>query len=115
LVPSKRTIASEGGLPVLLTFLLLFLSAIVVLGRVTQLRGEGQTRELAAWAEALRSGLIGFGVAGFFISAQFEKLFWVVMFLSIVIGRQAQLHAEASAEDPVAVPRTPASALRAGA
>jgi len=97
-------LASEGGLPVLLVFLLMFLSAIVVLGRAARLQGGADARELAAWAEALRSGLIGFGVAGFFISAQFEKLFWVVMFLSIVVGRQAQLHAEASAEEPVAAP-----------
>ena len=104
-------------MPVVLLFLLTFSSAIVALGRAARLQGGGEARELAAWAEALRSGLIGFGVAGFFISAQFEKLFWVVLFLSIVVARQAQLHAEASAEDPVGAPapRSPASALRAGA
>ena len=97
-------LASEGGLPVLLVFLLTFLSAIVALGRAARLQGGGDARELAAWAEALRSGLIGFGVAGFFISAQFEKLFWVVLFLSIVVGRLAQQHVAASAEDPALAP-----------
>jgi O-antigen ligase len=97
-------LASEAGLPVLLVFLLLLLTAIVVLGRAARLEGGPEARELAAWAEALRSGLIGFGVAGFFISAQFEKFFWVVMFLSIVIGRLAQHHVTASAEDPALAP-----------
>jgi len=96
-------LASEAGLPVLLLFLLMCLTAIVVLGRVARLEGGQEVRELAAWAEALRSGIIGFGVAGFFISAQFEKFFWVVMFLSIVIGRLAQQHI-AAAEAPVAAP-----------
>jgi hypothetical protein len=78
-----------------------------VLGRVAQLPGDGrETRELAAWAEAMRTGLIGFAVAGAFISAQFEKFFWVMMFLSVVVGRLAQQHAATSSEQPAAAPAT---------
>jgi len=41
---------------------------------------------LAGWAEGLRSGLLGFLVAGCFISAQYEKILWVTIFLAIALG-----------------------------
>ena len=59
-------------------------------GIAARLTGGPEARELAAWAEGFRTGLIGFAVAGTFISAQFEKFFWVIMFLSIVIGRRGR-------------------------
>jgi O-antigen ligase len=98
-------LASEGGLPVLTTFILLYLTARGVLGRAARLTGGPEVRELAAWAEGMRTGLIGFAVAGTFISAQFEKFFWVMMFLSIVVGRLAQQHVNAgTARDPATLP-----------
>jgi len=107
-------LAAEGGLPVLMLFVLMYLNALGTLGRAARLTGGGQeTRELAAWADAMRTGLIGFAVAAAFISAQFEKFFWVMMFLSIVVGRLAREHAatptEQIAQVPTATPpaRTP--------
>ncbi len=97
-------LAAEGGLPVLIIFVLMYLTALGVLGRASRLTGGPETRELAAWAEAMRTGLIGFAIAGGFISAQFEKFFWVMMFLSIVVGRLAQQHAAMSREQVAAVP-----------
>jgi len=98
-------LAAEGGLPVLIIFVLMYLTALGALGRAARLTGGGpQTRELAAWAEAMRTGLIGFAIAGAFISAQFEKFFWVMMFLSIVVGRLAHDHTATSAEQPAPVP-----------
>ena len=99
-------LASEAGLPVLLTFVLMYLASLGALGRAARLTGERpEVRELAAWAEAMRTGLIGFAVAGAFISAQFEKFFWVVMFLSIIVGRLARQHADAARSESVgAVP-----------
>jgi len=98
-------LAAEGGLPVLIIFVLMYLTALGALGRAARLTGGGpQTRELAAWAEAMRTGLIGFAIAGAFISAQFEKFFWVMMFLSIVVGRLAHDHTPTSAEQPAPVP-----------
>jgi O-antigen ligase len=100
-------LSSEAGLPVLLLFLFMYLTAITVLGRAARLTGGPETRELAAWAEALRTGLIGFAIAGGFISAQFEKFFWVIIFLSIVVGRLAQQHAAASTEARAPAPAPP--------
>ena len=79
-------IAAELGLPALAVFLLLLAATFRTLGRVARLRGGVGVRELAGWAEGLRSGLLGFLVAGCFISAQYEKILWVAIFLAIALG-----------------------------
>lgn len=89
---SYLELAAETGLPVLGLFLLMAWHALRVLGRAARLPGSGETRELAIWAEGLRSGLLGFLVSGAFISAQYEKMFWVVIFVSIVVGRFVSRH-----------------------
>ena len=83
-------VAAEFGLPALAVFLLLMASAFRTLGRVARLTGSAEARELAGWAEGLRSGLIGFLVAGWFISAQYEKVLWLAIFLTIVLGALAE-------------------------
>jgi O-antigen ligase len=94
-------LGAEAGLPVLVLFLLLLAVSVGTLGRVARLRGVPEMRELAAWAEGLRTGLIGFAVSAAFISAQYEKFFWLAVFLSIVISRLAALR---RARGSVAVP-----------
>src|SRR5258705_4185118 len=99
-------IAAELGLPVLIVFLMLLAATFRTLGRVARLRGGPEVRELAAWAEGLRSGLLGFLVAGCFISAQYEKVLWVTIFLAIAVGdvarRRVALEAAQEAEpEPV--------------
>jgi O-antigen ligase len=79
-------IAAELGLPVLAVFLMLLASTFRTLGAVARLRGGPQTRELAGWAEGLRSGLLGFLVSGCFISAQYEKVLWLAIFLAIAVA-----------------------------
>jgi O-antigen ligase len=86
---SYLELAAELGLPVLLVFLLLVAAAFRGLGRAARPTADPQGRELAAWAEGLASGLTGFLVAGLFISAQYEKWFWLVVFLTIVMERLA--------------------------
>jgi O-antigen ligase len=86
---SYLELAAELGLPVLLIFLLLVAASFRGLGRAVRPTADPQGRELAAWAQGLGSGLIGFLVAGLFISAQYEKWFWLVVFLSIVVERLA--------------------------
>ncbi|MGH7312369.1 MAG: O-antigen ligase family protein, partial [Candidatus Rokuibacteriota bacterium] len=82
-------LAAELGIPLLVIFLLLVLAAFRGLRRALSPAAGQAERELAAWAEGLRSGLAGFLVAGTFISAQYEKWFWLVVFLSIVVERLA--------------------------
>jgi O-antigen ligase len=102
-------IAAEMGLPVLAIFLVLLASAFRAFTRTTRLRGTSpQARELAVWADGLRSGLTGYVVAGCFISAEYEKILWITIFLSIVVADLARRHraalaaeAEQAAEGPV--------------
>lgn len=82
-------LGAEAGLLVLLLYVLLTATTVVMLGRVARLRNRPETRSLAMWAEGLRTGLIGFAVAAGFISAQYEKYFWLAIFLSIVLVRLA--------------------------
>jgi O-antigen ligase len=95
-------IAAEFGLPALAVFVLLLAATLGTLGRATRLTGSPEAQELAAWAEGVRSGLIGFLVAGCFISAQYEKVLWLTLFLAVVLGalaaHRAWLDAWADAE-----------------
>src|SRR2546427_814344 len=83
-------IAAEMGLPVLAVFVLLLASAFHAFARTTRLRGGPEAVELATWAEGLRSGLTGYVVAGCFISAEYEKILWISIFLSIVVADLAR-------------------------
>ena len=99
---SYLEIAAELGLPVLAIFLAMTFTTFTAFGRAAKLRGDRQAFELAQWADALRIGLVGFLVAGAFISAQYEKRFWIVVFLSIVVDRLARRYARrARAVEPV--------------
>jgi hypothetical protein len=98
-------VGAEFGLPVLAVFVLLVVSVLATLTRAMRVRGSREARELAGWAEGLRAGLIGFLVAGLFISAQYEKLFWLTVFISIPIGALARRHeAAAWAAEPEPAP-----------
>jgi O-antigen ligase len=104
-------LAAELGLPVLAIFLWLLLQVFRSFNRAATGAASGApsvapggsaadaraTRELAGWADGLRSGLLGFVVSGAFISAQYEKMFWVVVFLSIAIHRMADARSRARA------------------
>ena len=82
-------VAAEFGIPVFVVFVMLIFAAFHILNRATRLGASPEGLQLAGWAEGLRSGLIGFLVAGFFISAQYEKMLWLAVFVTIVLGRFA--------------------------
>jgi len=106
-------LAAEAGLPVLVVFLLLAASVFRSLRRaVAGAAYGGPAREMAAWAEGLRSGLVGFLVAGTFISAQYEKRFWLAVFLSIAMERLAVLRERDAAVAPVPAVATPTPAVQ---
>lgn len=93
-------IAAEFGLPMLAVFLLLIVTTFRTLNAATRLAGTDRGWRIAGWAEGLRSGLLGFLVAGFFISAQYEKMFWLAVFVTIVLGRFARAAAAEAFEEP---------------
>jgi O-antigen ligase len=83
-------VAAEFGLPVFAVFMMLIFATFRTLNAATRLAGTSEGWRLAGWAEGMRSGLLGFLVSGFFISAQYEKMFWLSVFLTIVLGRFAR-------------------------
>lgn len=106
-------LAAETGIPVLVLFLLLLWQVYRTFNRATQLRGSPEARELATLAEGLRCGLLGFVVSASFISAQYEKMFWVTVFVSIAVERavsryERRVAEQATVPDPLAF--TPAGA-----
>jgi O-antigen ligase len=101
-------LAAEAGLPVLIIFLLLLVATMTKLGRIVRLGGRPEMRRLAAWADGLRTGLLGFAVAGGFISGQYEKFFWLSVFLSIVIARVAdRMTAPVAVTEPIGLAPAP--------
>jgi len=105
-------VAAEFGLPVLVVFVLLLVATFRILNRAARLGASPEGRRLAGWAEGLRSGLLGFLVAGCFISAQYEKTLWLAVFVTIVLGRfaaevRAAEAAEPAGEDDVALEPVP--------
>jgi O-antigen ligase len=93
-------LAAETGLPVLMLFLLLLWHVFRTLNRATTITGSREGRELATWADGLRSGLLGFTISASFISAQYEKMFWLVVFASIVVERLLERHERRVVEAP---------------
>jgi O-antigen ligase len=83
-------VAAELGLPALLVFLGIFWFTYRTLGR---LRRSSSThlliRETAA---ALQAGLVGFAVAGSFVSAEYEKTSWMGFALMFCLQPLAQSH-----------------------
>src|SRR5437899_2593608 len=83
------------------------LLALGAFGPASRLHGSPEAEELAGWGEGLRAGFVGFAVAGTFISAEYEKYFWVVIFLSIVVDRlirRREAVAAAAADVPATEP-----------
>jgi len=83
-------LAAELGLPALAAFLAVVVAALRSLDRSARLArraGEGWLRDLAL---GMQAGLSGYLVGAFFLSAQYEKFFWLVVFLSIGVERIAR-------------------------
>ncbi len=80
-------LGAELGLPALAAFLWLLYVTFASLRHSARLATSEGRRDLAELAIALQIGLAGYLVSAFFLSAQFEKFFWLVVFLSICFER----------------------------
>ena len=78
-------IAAELGLPGLAVYLAVLGSAYWTLRHVRRspLRSTPPLARHAALA--LQAGLLGYAVASFFLSAEYQKLFWFMIFLSMCL------------------------------
>ena len=85
---------------VFVVFVMLLLATFRILNDAARLGVSRDGRRIAGWAEGLRSGMIGFLVAGCFISAQYEKMLWLAVFVTIVLGRFAAEARAVEAAEP---------------
>jgi O-antigen ligase len=96
-------IAAESGIPALIAFLLFIGLILHSLSHIATMAGAQGRLHIRQWAVALQAGLVGYLVSAFFLSAQFEKFFWLIVFLSIAMERI--LVAEATVqEEPIGEP-----------
>jgi len=75
-------LAAELGLPGVAAFVALLGCAYRSLERVRRSAAELGDRKLYRMVEGLQGGLIGYAVAAAFVSGQYQKLFWLLLFLS---------------------------------
>jgi O-antigen ligase len=100
---SYLEIAAELGIPALIAFAALLWTTFRALERV---RRRNQAL-LSSAALGLQAGLLSYLVSSFFLSAWFEKMFWLLMFLAICACRLsgqvvlARRKAEARQKSPV--------------
>jgi O-antigen ligase len=96
-------VAAELGLPAFLIFLGIFWCAYRTLGR---LRRSSSTHPLIReTAAALQAGLVGFAVAGSFVSAEYQKTSWMgfaLMFCLMPLARSRKLARQVQVAAPLA-------------
>jgi O-antigen ligase len=78
-------IAAELGLPGLAVYLAMLGCAYQTLKQVRRPPFRASPRLVRQAALGLQAGLLGFAVASFFVSAEYQKLFWLMVFLSMCL------------------------------
>jgi O-antigen ligase len=94
-------LAAELGLPALAAFLFLIWRTFRSLRRAERRAVAAGRETVARTAIAFQASLVGYLVGAFFLSAQYENFFWLIVFLSVCIERIA-----ASAPVPHVSPAT---------
>ncbi len=75
-------IAAELGIPGLLIFIAILFFSYHELGRVCKKTASGGPQLLNLASLAIQTGLAGYSVAAFFLSAEYQKFLWLMIFLS---------------------------------
>ncbi len=106
-------ITAEMGIPAALIFLTMLGTALVSLERVRRLTRDSHGSLVHLTACGLQAGLIGAAGALFFVSGQSQKLFWLLLFLSMCLPSLARLEQdEKAAPETVATDNTIATTSR---
>lgn len=105
-------IGAESGLITLACFLVFLVLVFQSLNRSTRYAKALHEPQIYEWVIGLQCGLCGWFVSAFFVSAQYEKFFWVVIFMTMVLERLlidaywAQSESTSYPVDPRDDPRT---------
>ncbi len=79
---SYMEIAAEMGLPALLIFVGILVSSLRSLERVRRITEKSGDEFLRRVALGLQAGILGAAVALFFVSGEYQKMFWFAIFIS---------------------------------
>ncbi len=85
-------IGSEMGVPALLIFLGILISSFMTLGSIRKLAARPGLQFVRDSAMSLEAGLLGSAVAIVFVSGQYQKMLWLVIFLSVCMPAIARQH-----------------------
>ena len=88
---SYMEIAAEMGLPALLIFVGILVSSLRSLERVRRITEKSGDEFLRRVALGLQAGILGAAVALFFVSGEYQKMFWFAIFISACLRRLAHL------------------------
>ena len=108
-------IGAESGLPALIAFgffLILLFQSLLRSGRVALTLERPHVYE---WTIAIQSGLAGFLLAACFLSAQFEKFFWLLVFITIALERLLVMALNAREKAMTATPVIPEEPIETSA
>ena len=99
---SYLEIAAEQGIPALLLFLWLLWETFRALSRTRKIAVRSKDLFLFPMAAGLQCGVLACMVGDVFLSAEYLKLFWIVVFLSIPLERFARQRARVK-DTPVVI------------
>lgn len=88
---SYMEIAAEMGLPALLIFAGILLSSLWSLERVRRIAEKSGDEFLRRVALGLQAGILGAAVALFFVSGEYQKMFWFAIFISACLPSLTRL------------------------
>jgi O-antigen ligase len=106
-------IAAELGLPALLAFLAVLVLTLRSLRRSRKLAAARGLARIERVAAAVEIGLTGFLVTAVFLSAEYDKLMWLLVFLSIALERIVRAEAARAPEGRAAPPSRRAARVTA--
>ncbi len=96
---SYMEIAAELGVPALFIFVGIIISSVFSLGRVRRASLKSNDEFLGRVALGLQAGILGTAVALFFVSGEYQKMFWMAIFLTTclpVLVRSKTIEASAA-------------------
>jgi O-antigen ligase len=90
-------VAAELGFPGLLAFLAVLGTTFLSAGRIRRYAEHTGSSLIAHMSQGIQAGLIGYAVSAFFVSVQWQKFLWLLVFLSISLEIVVRYEAKKSA------------------
>ena len=90
-------VAAELGFPGLFAFLAVLGTTFLSAGRIRRYAEHSGSSLIAHMSQGMQAGLIGYAVSAFFVSVQWQKFLWLLVFLSISLDAVARYEARKSA------------------